>query len=386
MKLNLLVLLWLSSIPIYGQEFTNNTIINITKNWSQEPGGYTYPLFVHVPNTTIPEGGFPACILLHGNGGQGEGMRNTWRNDLGQTHILVAPSGYLKSWNITEETSNAPDVEMINDLIDSLQKFTNINPNKIRLLGSSNGSALANRILIENKDNGIDLICGIVSQLTEASYHNGEFYLPSGETGDNGTNNPAFEGYDTPTTPITGRKYLNVGNTNDGIIPYYGGNSVVGTNFLDAQYAAYVVAQSQGYIGSQIMDASQIGGVDVYEFSYLDDQVVHLQGNAMHGLNETQRAYIIDYFNNSRIITSTQKIIEDDLGKVKIFPNPTHSAIRIEHNYDKSLGYTLYSILGHKIKQGVLTKNIKQIDLGFLPANTYLLKIDHQVIKILKLE
>lgn len=43
-------------------------------------------------------------------------MINQFRSTL-ECHILVAPTGYLNSWNICAETSDAPDVDMINDLI-----------------------------------------------------------------------------------------------------------------------------------------------------------------------------------------------------------------------------------------------------------------------------
>ena len=137
------------------------------------------------------------------------GNINAWRNTL-PNHIIIAPSGYERSWNIADENSDAPDVEMIGDLVDLLQTYSNINPNKIRILGTSNGAGLANRVFIENKDTGLDIVCALVSHLTTANYHNNGFYFPSGETGDNGTGMPPFEGYDTPTTPITGRRYLGI--------------------------------------------------------------------------------------------------------------------------------------------------------------------------------
>lgn len=292
----------LCALPIFsfGQTLTNNSTITITKTWSQQPNGYTYPIDIYVPVGAVPSDGFPVCISLHGNGGQGN--VNAWRNTL-PNHIIVAPSGYERSWNIADENSDAPDVEMINDLVDILQTYTNVNPNKIRILGTSNGAALANRVFIENKDIGIDIVCAFVSHLSTANYHDNGFYFPSGATGDNGTGTPPFEGYDTPTTPITGRRYLNISNTNDGLIPYYGGNSPVGVTFLDARIAAFIIAQSQGYTDSQVMDSTLVGGA-VFEFKYLNGQVIHLSGDALHGNNQTQRNYVTTYF-NTEITTST---------------------------------------------------------------------------------
>ncbi len=293
MKKSLLFLFVFLPSLIFAQTLTNSTSINITKTWSQEPSGWTYPIMILLPTTPIPAGGYPVAIVLHGNGGNGNGSIAQWRNTL-TNHILIGPSGYRTSWNIADEASDAPDVEMIGDLVDQLQTYSNVNPNKIRLIGSSNGSGLCNRVFIENDDPGIDIICGIVSQLNVPQYHNNNFHFPSGATGD-----PApFDGYDTPITPITGRRFLSICNDNDPIIPYLGGSSPVGVDFLDAQEAIFLIAQSQGYTGEKLPAAgTQLGTSTVYEYAYLSNQVVHLRGNARHSASVEQREYVNTYFN-----------------------------------------------------------------------------------------
>lgn len=281
---------------IHSQSISETTAITITKTWSQEPNGWTYPMAIHVPAGPEPTGGFPVCILLHGFGGNGGGMVNAWESDL-PCHILIGPTGYNdngpNNWNISNEPSEAPDTEMIDDLVSILQGYDNINPNQIRILGSSNGASLANRVFVENTNPGVDIICAVVSQLTEANYHDGQFHYPSGMT----DSSLPYSGYDTPTVPILGRRHLSICNTNDGVIPYYGGG-FMGLNFLDAQLAIYLMAQHEGYTGSQLSsDGVQLGTSTVYEYSYLDGQVVHLRGDAGHSTNQTQKDYITEYFN-----------------------------------------------------------------------------------------
>jgi hypothetical protein len=75
---------------VSSQNLTNNTIITITKTWSQEPSGWTYPIAIDVPNTPVPQGGFPVCIALHGNGGNGNNSLNQFKNIL-DCHVVVAP-------------------------------------------------------------------------------------------------------------------------------------------------------------------------------------------------------------------------------------------------------------------------------------------------------
>lgn len=269
---------------------SNETEIKITKAWSQEPNGWTYPVFLHIPTSEPPVTGFPVLILLHGNGGDGKGIIQEFRNLL-SCHILVSISGYRKSWNINDEESDAPDLEMIEDLTNQLKTFKNVNSDKIRILGYSNGSALANRIFVENKDESIDLVVGIVSQLSNAQYRNGKFFKPSGTTGSSFPNN----GYDSETIPLKNRSYLNICNENDPVVPYFGGE-FYGINFMNAQDAIFAIALSQGLNMNESPATPRIiANGTLEEFAYLNQQVVHLKGQAEHGIPEMANQYIVDF-------------------------------------------------------------------------------------------
>ena len=94
MKSAIIFILLFSPFVVFCQNLTNNTSITITKTWSQEPNGWTYPIAIDVPNTPVPQGGFPICIALHGNGGNGNNSLNQFKNIL-DCHIIVDPSGYI---------------------------------------------------------------------------------------------------------------------------------------------------------------------------------------------------------------------------------------------------------------------------------------------------
>ncbi len=291
-----------------AEVLSNSSEIEIEKSWSQEPNGWAYPMDIRVPSGVVPTGGFPVCILLHGNGGEGSGILQQFSNIL-PCHALVAPSGYQTSWNICSENSDAPDVEMVGDLVGILQSYSNLNPNRIRILGTSNGSALANSVMIENTNSGVDIICAIVSQLSETQYHDGGLFRPSGETNPNSPNC----GYDVPSIPATGRKYLGIFNDNDPVIPYQGGPSPIGMSFINAQLATYLFAVSQGFDGDQIKGiGSPIGNPLVFEYAYLSDRVVHLRSNAGHGMNSTHMEYIRDFFQDCEEIDPCPADINGD--------------------------------------------------------------------------
>ena len=275
-------------------KLTSLTEIIIEKTWAQQPNGYVYPINIKVPEIPEPGDGFPLCILLHGNGSNGRSMINQFSSVLGD-HILIAPTGYLNSWNICDERSNAPDLEMVDELVNTLSNYSNINLNKIRILGSSNGAGLANNIFIQNENPNIDIICAVVSHLNVPQYHDNNFYKNTTVT------NPisAFCGYEEITNPISSRKYLSISNINDPTIPYLGGNSKVGLDFLNAEDAIFYIAKNQGFTGDKLPpEGLALGNPIIFEYSYLSGDVVHIKGNAMHSINPSQLDYLRTFFQN----------------------------------------------------------------------------------------
>lgn len=372
----LLVLLLCFPLLAIAQNLTTTTNINITKSWSQEPNGYTYPMHIKVPTGTAPANGFPVCIILHGNGGNGAGSINQFGNVL-ECHALVAPTGYLNSWNICSEASDAPDIEMINELVNLLQGYSNIDPNRIRIIGSSNGAGLANNIFIANSNTGIDIVCAIVSHLNEPQYHLGDFYHPSSSDDPSS----AYCAYDSLVNPLNTRKYLSISNENDPIIPYAGGPSVVGVDFLSAETAAFYIAQNKGYTGTQLTSGTTMGSPQITEYSYLSGDVVHLKGDAGHSANITQREYIKNYFLDCETVLD---INEHPLNPIKVYPNPTDAIIRVSDYADRGKQYTIVNVLGQTVLSGAITSEAIEIDLSALGANIYFLKIADQVIPIIR--
>jgi poly(3-hydroxybutyrate) depolymerase len=377
MKIKSLITILVCPLLIFGQLLYDTSSINITKTWDQQPGGYSYPISIYIPNTNSPENGFPVCILLHGNGGNGNGINTQFQNIL-NCHILIAPTGYLNSWNLCAEDSDAPDIEMINELINHLQTFSNINSNEIRILGFSNGAGLANRAFIENNNEGVDIVCSIVSQLNEPQFHDSSFYLPNEITDPN----DPYCGYNQETNPLAGRKYLNISNDNDQVIPYYGGSSVVGMNFLAADQAIFHVAQSQGYIGDQITgNGTPFGTPLAFEYSYLDGRVVNIRSNAGHGLNLAEEEYISSFFSNCSSISSENEIIKT---KISVYPNPFKSSISIKNSNEKVKSFQISDVLSKINIIGLLNPATTTLDLSSLPSGIYFLKTEQEIIKLIK--
>ena len=227
-------------------------------------------------------------IILHGNGGNGPQMLNLGGNLLSD-HILVAPTGYLNSWNLCGENSEAPDIAMLSDLISQLAAFDNVDAGHVRLIGSSNGAGLVNQAFIELDHPGIDAFVAIVSQMNQPQYHQGAFHRPSGMT-----EAPlAFCGYDEVVVPAQGRRYLSICNHNDSVVPYDGG-AAVGNFFLPAEVAIHKVAAQQGYTGAPVSGVPD-DALDLSVFSYLNGDVVLLRGASGHGTDAAQLEWAADF-------------------------------------------------------------------------------------------
>lgn len=268
----------------------NGTTITITKTWTQDGGSvtYTYPISVRVP--TIPallQKRCPVAILLHGSGGNGANEITEWQNTLGD-HILIAPTGYNNAWNIASETSKAPDIEFLQDLVTQLKTFVNVDTTKIRLVGYSNGAALANRAFVQMDDTSIDSVVSIAAQYFDPQLRNGTFYFPSGVTGTTTVE------YNTSKEPYSPRRYISIHGTADSVIPYTGGSHAFGYSFVDAQESAFQVAKTQGYIGGKIPDAVGVyyGLTGIYYYSYQGGAVIHYKTADDHGLTDDQKTVV----------------------------------------------------------------------------------------------
>jgi poly(3-hydroxybutyrate) depolymerase len=254
-----------------------NTTLSITQTWAQQPGGYARTAVVQVPDGAGPH---PVVILLHGNGGTGAGTIGALNPHV-STAIRVAPDGYLTSWNVDGEASQAPDVAFIRDLIALLKTYDNVDAGKISIFGNSNGSGMTNRLLIELDGAAFQNAGCQVSQMLAKMYHDSAFWFNA--TGSNA--------YDQTIVPATRRRIISLNGTVDPLIPYTGGTSVIGT-FISAQESIHRFAQAMGETGPQLADAAGIPGngtngysVPFVKYTYRSGQLVHYKligGN--HGL------------------------------------------------------------------------------------------------------
>ncbi len=166
-------------------------------------------VIIHAPEDIIENKNYPVVFFFHGNGGSAE--NGFILEDLVKNHqfIGVYPQGYKNSWNLGQEQSKANDVEFTDMIVEELNKYSNLDMNKIFAIGYSNGSAMVNELGI--KTNYLTGIAPLASQLLENQIPN------------------------SSTNPLS---VYQICGTNDDIIPFEGGLSVVGHRFMSAHKSA----------------------------------------------------------------------------------------------------------------------------------------------------
>ena len=263
-------------------------LFQISQSWFQEPNGYARNVYYKYPEKS--KNSHPVAIVLHGNGGRANQIINEF--SFLSNHVIIAPQGYKSSWNIAKEFSKAPDADFIDKIITHLDTLENIDTSQISIIGSSNGAALVNQLLIDLKTNSFKTAVCLFSQLNVLQFRDGSFWSRS---------NSASQDYDLQMIPSINRKILCFAGTEDPACPYYGGIGVFDYIFLNAEDVAFIWANAMGYQGSKITDPTLVSE-NIYRFSYLDGQLVHyrLEG-AGHGFDqyyETSKTIIKNFIEN----------------------------------------------------------------------------------------
>ena len=215
---------------------------------------------IQTPDIIDLDKSYPIVFAFHGR----NTLNTSWVNKLKSftdngSFIGVYPQGFLKTWNIGEagsETSKANDIEFVELIIEELNKYSNLNFDKMYAIGTSNGSLFVNKIGIELSY--FKAIAPIVSQLTE-----GLSLLPY-------------------TQPVS---VYQVNGAGDSIVPIDGGPKL-GHVFLDSLDSAYL--WSNHFDCDSIPEIQNLGQDTLYVFKNCsnDKEVRYLRvENGEHNLH-----------------------------------------------------------------------------------------------------
>ncbi len=259
-----------------------------TQSWSQETG---YKRVAHIKYPETDAQSYPVLILLHGANSNAYSKINQYI-DL-NNYILVALQGYDNRWNIQTESTKADDLDYIENIINQLKTFSDVDASNISLLGSSNGAAMVNRAMIELPAGTFKNAITLASQLSTDQYKNNTFY------GDD--NNDGI--YDTAYTLSQDLRILSLHGTNDTTIPYDGGYvNFIKRTFIEARESNLILARALGYSGDLASSTTPFTNTNIVKYEYLGGDAVHYQfigGNhGIGGFKEEINTIIEDFISD----------------------------------------------------------------------------------------
>ena len=259
-----------------------------TQSWSQETS-YKRVALIKYPNSDAQS--HPVLVVLHGANSNAYSMMSRYLNL--DSYILVALQGYDNRWNIQTESTKADDLDYIENIINQLKTYSDVDANNISLLGSSNGAAMVNRAMIELPEGTFKNAISLASQLSTDQYRNNAFW---GDDNNDGV-------YDTGYTLSPNLRALSLHGTNDTTIPYNGGTvNWLNRAFIAAQDSIFYIANSLGYSGAQATGTTPFYNSNIVKYEYLGGDVVHYQfigGNhGFSGFNDDILTIIDDFISD----------------------------------------------------------------------------------------
>lgn len=81
---------------------------------------------------------------------------------------------------------------------------------------------------------------------------------------------------------------------------------------------------------------------------------------------------------------SNSKINFENKGKIIMSPNPCKSQLRVINRADMKSNYSIYTILGESVLNGVLRPGENEFDLSQLPSNIYIFQVGNKYTRLVK--
>ncbi len=358
-----------------GILYLSNCAFSFDFTGTIESSNITRNFILHTGGSQVEEN-LPVVIVLHGDGGSGQGIKNSTDFDVtadANNFMAVYPSSTNQMgngiWNkrIDGDYSGEPnDVLFISDLIDHLCETYHINPNKVYVTGHSGGGFMAYHLAIT-----------LSSKIAAFAPVAGNMYDQSGGT--------------FLSTYLSGSSFVKVPichihGDNDGTVSYPDGN------FTPNAYQEWpLTAFSPITCGNTTYDIAAITTIvaGVQRIPFCENSInskevvlIRLLGKGHEWPNVPNfnvEQFIWNFFNTYQLVTGTSCALSslDEVNEtelVRLFPNPCSDLLNVELFSD---GYEMeLSDLSGKILWTIQGSNgLNILNLTELKSSVYFLRI-----------
>jgi len=294
--------------------------------------------------------------------------------------LVVMPNGTIDNqgnrfWNTFGGTSTVNDVKFIDNLIDTLQKTYNIDPQRIYGTGMSNGGFMS-----------YALACQLNRRIAAIASVTGSMIVPNLNACQPKRPVPVMEIHGTadPVVPYTGGTLLNFASVPNVVNAWVNFNKcnqtplitpVPNTNLTDGSQAERIV-YSGGTNGATVEHYKIAGGGHTWPGAAFITGVTNQDFNASYEIWRFFRRYRLDALSNA-------DLPENILTHWDIFPNPNHGTVQVNIQLAESAAVRLevFNLFGQLQTTGLdarLTagEHQEQLNLQHLPSGIYLMQIN----------
>ena len=373
-KIYILFSLLCLSFLAFSQQTINGAITH---------GGVTRTYILYVPANYTGTAAVPLVLNFHGYSSNAtEQMFYGSFRSIADTvgFLVVHPQGTLDNtntahFNVGWGTSTVDDVSFTSDLLDTLIANYNINTDRVYSTGMSNGGFMSYNLAC-NLSSRIAAIASVTGSMSPLQY------------------NSCSPSHPTPILEIHGDA--------DAVVPYNGAIHATAISNVLQYWVTYnncnATSTTTSIADANTADNSTVDHV-VYSGGTNGVNVEHFKINngghtwAGSAFNFAGTNYDIDasaeiweffsrYDINGLITTTNTNTVE--VQSLKVYPNPATSFIRIAYDFSEKVNYQLVSTLGEIVKTGILNNEQEDINISDLVAGVYFLRIENQVVKIVK--
>ena len=240
---------------------------NFAQTWQQETTGANRTAQYFVPDTTgtaFATKKLPVVIALHESGSNsttGLASINYITNS-----VLIAPQGYLNTWNVGYQASKADDIALLDSIIADLENYDNVDTREITIIGFGNGAQLALQYSAYNQSATIKHIICYNGLLHLDQYNStlNKFYNYSLTSVDNDTSTEIAW---TEVTPIGQRKIL-MFNGEQELNFLFNGGTYLNQTLYGGIDSVFAMARANVYNGAKITSGDlQPNGSKLYDYS-----------------------------------------------------------------------------------------------------------------------
>ena len=296
--------------------------------------------------------------------------------------LVVHPDGTRDQANTTHFNvgwggSTVDDVGFTNALLDVLAAEYSINMDRVYSTGMSNGGFMSYLLACELSDR-IAAVASVTGSMTTNLTQTCDSDRPMPVLEIHGTNDA--------TVPYDGAAFA---EGIDDVIAYWVDfndcdtepaiENIEDTNTSDGSTVEHHV-YANGTDGVQTELFKIIGGGHTWPGSAFDLGGTNYDINASAEVWRFFNRYDINGLRNT---TSASSLNLEQ--KIAVFPNPITDTVNLKFEEEGTKNYALYSVHGVLLKSGIFNTKDAALDFAQFPLGQYLLKVDHSVVKLIKL-